>query len=371
VVLAAAAAAASPVVGLFLALVALAAVSELGRGAALRIGGPALLTAVAMAALFSEGGVQPYDLAAALAGLAMTLAAAASVGPEHRGVRRGAWLYAAAIALSYVVPSPMGSNVARLGVLFAGPLLLCTARDVRRPLVRATIAAIVVWQLWGPVTETLKATDNPATSAAYFAPLQAYLTAAGARGARVEVVPTATRWESVYVARHFNLARGWETQLDRRYDALFYHGTLAPDLYRRWLEHNGVRYVALPDAALERWGRAERDLIATRPAWLRPVWRDAHWQVFAVDGAASIISGPARLEALDSTGFSIAATGPGTSVVRVHYTPYWSAQGPGCVAEGPHGWTAVRARRAGRIVVRAAWSMRGLLGRSACATGAG
>ena len=67
-------AAASPVAGLFLALVAVGAIPSLGRRQGLMMAASALGMAGAMAVVFPEGGRQPYDLAAALAALTVCVA---------------------------------------------------------------------------------------------------------------------------------------------------------------------------------------------------------------------------------------------------------------------------------------------------------
>src|SRR4051794_14359488 len=265
-------------------MVAVGATPSLGRRQGLSMAAAAMSVAGLMAIVFPEGGRQPYDLAAALAGLALCSLVTLTVDPRFAAVRRIGVLYVLAIALAFVFPTPMGSNVARLGVLLAGPVLVCTARSDRRRLA-ACSAGLVAWTLWGPITETIKSTRSPATTSSYFRPPEQFLAGAGAGLGRIEVIPTSTRWESVYLSRHFSLARGWETQLDYRRDRLFYGHDVDPAAYRRWLYANAVRFVALPDAPLERWGVAEARLVASRPDWLSLVWRSAHWRVFAVRDA--------------------------------------------------------------------------------------
>ncbi len=363
-------AAASPIAGLFLVLVALAAYRRIGRAGFALLAGPTLVAVALMDTVFPDGGEQPFDLAAAAGGIALVLLVAHA---SERGtvVRRGALLYAGAIALSYVVPSPMGSNVARLGVLLAGPLLLITTGNWRRPAVLAACAGIAVWQLWGPVTEVAKTFDNPSTGAAYYTPLNNFLESAHAASGRVEVVPTQTHWESVYVAERFALARGWESQLDERYNPLFYNGTLTAASYYGWLRASGVRYVAVSDAPPERWGRQETALLAKPPAYLRPVWHDSHWRVFAVRGSDSLVYGAARLVALDPNGFVVHALRSGPILVRVNYTQYWHTDGAACVQRGIAGLTEVSAWRAGDVSVRARWSLGAALSSAPeCGTGA-
>ena len=95
--------------------------------------------------------------------------------------------------------------------------------------------------------------------------------------------PTANHWEAAYLAPGVELARGWLRQLDTTRDDIFYDDEpLTNGAYSRWLRDNAIRYVALPDAPLDYSSVAERRLILARPDYLEPVWRSAHWQVFAV-----------------------------------------------------------------------------------------
>ena len=54
--------------------------------------------------------------------------------------------------------------------------------------------------------------------------------------------------------------------------------------YRAWLIDAGAQYVALPDAPLDYAAVAEGRLVRAGVAGVTPVWSDAHWQVFHVDG---------------------------------------------------------------------------------------
>jgi hypothetical protein len=362
--LAAACAAASPVAGLFLGAVAVCGWTALGPLGAGLLGVPAVAVAGAMSIVVGDGGVQPFDLAAAIVDTLLIVLVAVYADGRPTFVRRGALLYACGIVLCFVVPSPIGSNVARLGVLLAGPLLIFATRDPRRPGVIAVCAGLAIWQLWGPVSEVAKTFDNPSTSATYYAPLINYLERAGAASGRVEVVPTATRWESVYVAEHFDLARGWETQLDERYNKLFYTGQLSAAEYRSWLVANGVRFIALPDVVLERWGLREQELLRNPPPYLRLAWHNAHWRVFAVEGSAPLVRGPGRLLRMTTGGVVVRALAPGSIQVHVHYTRFLHATGPACLSDGPGGWTILNASAPGEVDIRAQWSLSAALGTS-------
>jgi hypothetical protein len=362
--LAVACAAASPVAGLFLALVAVCGWTALGPLGTALLAVPAVAVAGVMSIVFGDGGAQPFDLAAAIVDTLLIVLVAVCADGRPRFVRRGALLYSCGIVLCFVLPSPIGSNVARLGVLLAGPLLILTTRNPRRPAVVALCAGLVIWQLWGPVSEVAKTFDNPSTTAAYYAPLINYLDRAGAATGRVEVVPTATHWESVYVAERFDLARGWETQLDERFNPLFYTSQLTAEKYRNWLIANGVRFVALPDVALERWGRRELKLLRNPPPYLRLAWHNAHWRVFAVEGSKPLLRGAGRLLRMTTGEVAVRVLAPGPIQIQVHYTRFLHPTGPACLSDGPGGWTILKASAPGEVDIRAQWSLSAALGAS-------
>ncbi|MEA2420911.1 MAG: hypothetical protein QOF55_10, partial [Thermoleophilaceae bacterium] len=353
--------AASPVAGIFLGFVLVAA--WVGLPPRTRLYLIALVTAgvAVMAFVFPDGGQQPYDFAAALVAFLIVLLVRAQLAPSERVMRRASALYAAAIAAAYILPTPMGSNVARLSVLVSGPLFISSRRRSSRLLVGLTCCAIVLWQAWGPVTETGKATFTDANEQAYFEPLLSELDRVGAHAGRVEIVPTTTRWESVYVARKFAMARGWETQLDRAYNGLFYKDTISAAAYRHWLREEGVRFVAVADAPKERWGVVEAKRIAAGLPYLTPVWRGAHWQLFKVRGARGL-AGAGQTVQLRSDGFVLTTTHPGVAKVRVRWTNYWTVRPRGCVRRARDGFTRVIAPQAGTYVVEARWSLDAALG---------
>ena len=165
-VLAALCALASPVAGGFLALAALA------WWLALRPGGIAIWLAVAglapvalLALAFPEGGYQPFVASAFYPALLGVLAIAALMpaggGRGVRVLRAGALLYALALTLSYVLRTPVGGNVDRLGALAAGPLAACAlawrARDgagAWRGRALALLAPFLLyWQATAPLTD--------------------------------------------------------------------------------------------------------------------------------------------------------------------------------------------------------------------------
>jgi hypothetical protein len=365
VALAAACSATSPVAGLFLALAATAAwLAAPARRAPAAVAAVALAVVLALAFAFPEGGRQPCSQGAFLSVLIFSALLAVLIGPREREIRVGAGLYAVAAILAYTLPTPMGGNISRLGAEFAAPLLigvLATRRGRGRipPAVAlGVLAALAGWQWLAPVREASKVVGDPSYKAAYYAPLIGFLERDAGGPARVEVPFTRAHWEAVHLAPYFPLARGWQTQLDVKYNALFYkHGAVTADGYRAWLEANAVAYVALPDGPLDPSGRAEAALVRGGLPYLEPVWGDAHWRVFRVRSPQPLVSGPARLETLTSDRIVLRARRAGTVLVRVRWTPYWQVMTGGCVARSPDGWTRVDLPRAGRAEVGLRFSL--------------
>lgn len=382
------AAVASPVAGAFLALALLAwALAGPGRRTPLLLMLAALVPIGLLILVFPEGGTQPYVASAFYPALAAVVVLGVLTRPEHRALRIGIWLYALAMIGCYVIPTAFGGNVDRLGALLAGPVaalaLAATkpprpasgpgaiyrgpSRHRRRLLALAVLApALLYWQANAPVADYAAAVSSPATSASYYAPLLGELRALGvgwgARAQRIEVVPTAVHWEARWVAPQVMLARGWERQLDRLRNALFYDGsTVGAAEYRAWLARTGVSWVALPDAPLDYSATGEAALLrAGPPAYLREVWHSAHWRLFEVGDPVSLVSAPATLGSASRTSFTILAPAPGTYLARFRFTPYWKiAAGSGCVSRAPGAgeWTQLQVRRAGPVRVAIGFSL--------------
>jgi len=375
---------ASPVAGAFLAMAMLAwALAASGTRAQRLAAGSAsasgrdrrLAASLCVAALvpigalslaFPEGGSQPFVASAFWPALAGVVAVGLAMPPTRRTLRIGTALYALVLIGSYVVPSAVGGNADRLGALAAGPIaaaaLLCDPARWRRWVLLALVAPLTYWQVNAPLTDFVSTLGNPATAPSYYAPLLAELQRLGIgygrRPARIEVVPTVDHWEARYVAPAVMIARGWERQLDRERNALFY--SAAPVTGRRydaWLREQAVSYVALPDASLDYSGKGEarvlREARLQGPgSGLKLLWRSRHWQLFAVLAPAPLAPPGAELAALGRQSFSLRVPAPGSYLVRVRFTPYWRARGAGsCVAEGAGAWTQVRAARAGTVAV--------------------
>lgn len=354
---------ASPVAGLFVALAAVAwgLTDHRERGAAgAAIALAALAPTALMLVLFPQGGSEPFVASAFWPALAGTLLVAALLPARERTLRTGALLYGAALVAAFALATPLGGNASRLGALVAGPIVLGALVGRRRPLLLAAVALpLVYWQLYPAVRDVARAGGDPSLQASYYAPLLGQLDARTARGTyRLEIPFTANHWEARHVAGGRDavaLARGWERQLDRRYGALFYDGSLDAASYRAWLDERAVAYVALPDVALDDAGRAEGRLVAAGLPYLREVWRDAHWRLFAVRRPTPLAGGRGIVATLTgSDAITLRASRPGDALLRVHHTRWWRVTaGSACVSAGPGGMTRVRIRAAGTVRVQA------------------
>jgi hypothetical protein len=290
-------------------------------------------------------------------------------------------VYLLACVLCLVFHTPMGSNIERYGVLLAGPLLVCAvvggdALAARRPRTTLAIAfgAIAVWVAWGPVRETLAVAGNESTRASYYTPVERFLARVAAPPAppvRVEVPLTRSHWEAALLAPTVSLARGWEKQLDTRFDRVLLAPGLTAEAYDRWLHEQAVGYVALPDTPLDPSSAQEGRLIRRGLPYLRKVFTSRHWIIYEVLAPTPIVSGPGRLTSLGNDSFALHASSPGSFLVRVHFTRYWTlVRGTGCVGRARGDWTSVSVRAPGTVVVAARFSLARALGvGSSCTRG--
>lgn len=303
--------------------------------------------------LFPGQGFMPFPAIDFVWLLAVFVAVSIWVPKEEKALRTGIYLYLAATILSFVLPTPMGGNISRLGDCIGGPLAACALWSHHRRVLAVVLLPLVLMQ-WIPAVANLTSEKHdPSTHAAYFQPLLAFLGSHDAPAGRVEIVPTRLHWEAAYAAPSVPLARGWERQLDTADNPLFYtDGALNATSYLAWLFDSGVRYVALPDVQLDFAAVAEGKLVGSGVPGLRAVWRNAHWRVYEVVGSRGIVEGPGQLVRLDGGQAVVHATAPGTIVVRVRFSPRWTlVQGQGCVHQAAGGWTAIDTAQPGQLLL--------------------
>ena len=361
----------SPLAGAFLALASIAwLLADLPKR---NLTVAALLAVVSVPVLvlellFPGQGTMPFSTLDFVGMVAPVGALVLLLDASQRTLRIGAAVYGVAVLGCYLLPSAIGVNVTRLAtsvglslMLFVLPALAVRRRwSFKAPAAvwgaRALFGAAVVslgLSEWVPAAGALFGSSNPSSSKAYFSPLVAYLIPHDRPLGRVEVVPTATHWEGVYVAPRLPLARGWERQLDTADNPIFYApGRLNATSYLAWLKDNGVRFVALADAPLDYVAGPEAHLVRAGIRGLKLAWRNAHWRVYAVLGTAGIVSGAGTMVSEQASSVVLDARRRGRLLVRIRYSAGWEVRsGHASLRESAGGWLTVSAQSPGRIVL--------------------
>jgi hypothetical protein len=331
------AAAASPVAGLFVGVVAAALWLDRRRPAAYALGLPPVAVVAMSAWLFPFSGTQPIHWYSTILPLVMAIAMVVLAPDAWRTVRIGGAVYGIGVLAVWIIPSPIGTNIARLGLLFGGVVLVAIA--AARPWARhrwlpqVTVAVLLgmalitssIWQVAVAARDAIS-TSAPAEWSLDVDPLVAQLHARHADLGRVEVVPTRSHREAAALTPYINLARGWNRQADAERNPLFYDNDteLTPDAYRAWLDRWAVRYVVLtasePDGAAER----EAALVGEGLPYLHEVWSDASWRLFEVSNPTPLVDPPGRVIRFDAAEIDIYVPRAATVLVRIPDSPWLS-----------------------------------------------
>ena len=311
------------------------------------LGAAAALPVVSLGAVLPRLGPFPFSVATFAVLLGVCVVGILAFPKRYRLIRVGLGLYAAASVLVFVVPNPLGGNMGRLATYFAPPLAAFLATIPGRRMIALFIVPLLVWQ-YIPAMGALR--TDPSATATYSAPVLNVLAHQPQVG-RLEIPFTRGHWEAAYVAPRVALARGWLRQLDTLDNPLFYsRSRLTGASYHRWLLDNGVTWIALPDVPLDYSAVGEAHLLRAGLPYLRPIWRNAHWRIWAVVDSPGIVSGPARVTRLEPSRVTLVATGVGSVLVRVRYTPMWTvSSGRACIAEHNGVWTRLEVKHVGPI----------------------
>jgi hypothetical protein len=330
---------------------------------------PVLAGGGAMALLFPGGGSDRFVASAFWPMLAVMLAAVALLAPARRAWRIGGLLAVAVLAIAFLLPTPFGQNSLRLPVLLGPAALLLAPRAGVPAVARVVVIGALVYLAWLPAIRAVaEAHGDPSTRAQFWQAPRAFLDRAARPGERVEVAFTQNHWEAAHLATAVPLARGWERQLDKKSNPVFYaQRPLTAERYHRWLRDNAVRWVVLADVPLDYSARAEAALIRGGLPYLRPARTGPGWRILEVRDPEPPASAGARIVAAGPDGFDVVADGP--TVVRQRWTPYWRADGA-CVTEADGGWTRVTPAQGGAVRVRARFHLDGAhLGWGPCVSG--
>jgi hypothetical protein len=337
----------SPVAALFLGVVAAAFAVRRHWAQAVVIAVFASLPLAAMA-LLSDGGAQPISFQNWLPSLLAVTAVLLFIPRRWQLVRAGAVIYGLGVVVAWLVPSLVGSNVARLGELLAGPLLAGMGSARYRWLLAIALGGAAVWQVAQPIADL--AQGNAPPYAPQTAALVRELRVLHADTARVEAVPQYGHWESQELGSVVPLARGWERQVDIERNPLFYGGVLTPAAYYGWLQDNAVRYLAISTATPDPAAVAEAATVREGQPWLVPVWHNSFWQLYQVTGTDPMASPPAVVTRTTPAQITLRMGQAGTTIVRVHWSPLLSAGGAVVTRAGS--WTRVSVRHPGSYVLQ-------------------
>ncbi|MGW2479058.1 MFS transporter [Streptomyces sp. NPDC001251] len=324
---AALATASSPVAGLFLGIVAAALFLNKRRPGAYAIGLPPVAVVALSAWLFPFSGTQPMSLATTSGPFLFAVLILFLVPKDWRTVRTAALVYGIGVLLCFAINSQIGSNITRLAMLFAGVLLLA-ALPYTVPKSRkwyALVLAFVGLNVWigFKSVDDIVHTAPAATWARDLAPLVDQLQGRDAAIGRVEVVPASSHREASAFTPYVNLARGWNRQADMQRNPLFYDDTLNAENYHTWLNRWAVRYVVLPLGPADRNGAVqEGKLIEQGLPYLKQVWSDEHWRLFAVEKPTPLVDPPATVKHFGEGEVTVDVRTPGTILIRVPYSPW-------------------------------------------------
>jgi hypothetical protein len=310
---------------------------------------------------FPEGGWFPFTVSSLLL-VTAALVGAAWCGRAVPLIRWTAVVYGVVILGAFVVKSPLGGNVVRLGWLLAGSAAALTLRSHRRRMIPVIVVAALIWNC-----EYISMAFRPADRTAfarYYDSLVSYLGTAQ-RPFRIEVVPTHTFAHADTLAlRIGGIARGWETQLDRELNPEFYTGRLDDGTYHRWLVENAVSIVALPLGQLRATSEDEAAVIRHRPDYLREVFANEDWKVYEVVDASPLVDNSATLVDVQPDELTIDATRTGWTTVKFRFTEmYEVSEGAACVEPSSDGWIRIFVEEPGRIRLTIALSVDAVLKR--------
>jgi hypothetical protein len=318
--------AASPVAGLFLGVAAAALFLNKRRPGAYALGLAPVAVVALSSWLFPFSGTQPMSFASTMLPFAFGVLVLVLVPRDWRTVRTAAAVYAAGTLLTWLIDSQIGSNVSRLPMLFAGVVLLAalpyTARRTRRWYALVLAFAVLNGWIGFKSVDDIVRTAPDASWAREAAPLINQLQQLGAEKARVEVVPARSHREASALTPYINLARGWNRQADMERNPVFYDDTLNSATYRDWLHRWAVHYVVLPKGEPDTGAEQEAELVKDGQPYLRPVWSDANWRLFAVEDPTPLADPPATVVRAGAGEVTIRVRTAGRVLIRVPYSPW-------------------------------------------------
>ena len=346
----------SPVGALSLAIVVFACwlARVFPRRTLVLVGVAAVVPAGIVGLAFPEGGWYPFT-AGSLLLLSGVLATIGWFGRRSPVVRTVTIVYAAVAIGAFVIRSPLGGNVVRLAWLAAAPAAVLTVNRFRRTLLPMFVIFTVIWG-WSYVKLGFVAADAT-TQPKYYDSLADFVRMQPGGVQRVEVVATQSSRQADELALKINIARGWETQLDRQLNPEFYNG-LTTDTYHRWLQRNSVNLVALPTSGLQQQSLEEQAVIESGPNYLQLLWSSPRWHVYRVIDTTSLADNGATVTAVGAESLTLYAPRAGLTNVRFRYTKWYKVTtGDACISRSADGWLQLHVYRPGTIVAKVSFTL--------------
>ncbi len=304
----------------------------------------AVVPAMIVSVLFPEGGSQPFHVASYLGAVAFTGFFWFFVRDDLRGDARrivgtGVVLYLTFLTLNELVPSPIGGNAIRLGMVLFPTIAAAALWPRSHRYALAVIVPLLCWQ--GATALWAVATTDQSSDPHFFSPVNRFLDAKNpARDQKVEVVFTRNHFEAAYVANRRPIARGWERQLDTKYNAVFYDGTLSPRTYARWLIDNDVRWVALPkNVTTDYSARDEAELIRAGLPYLDLAADFKNWEIYRVTLPSSGSEEP-DFNSDPEKGFSVRPDHWGVNATRIRWQRFLRPS-YGCIRSTDDGYMQI------------------------------
>jgi hypothetical protein len=328
---------------------------------------PFIVVRVVLGAAFSEPGGYLDETSQLLLYLGFALAGLALSGVNAAHPRRPFVVlfltYAAVCVFSFVTPgSPLGNNIGRFFFVFGLPLLVLLRHSrLQRPFPYGDLAVIPIvlfglLQISAPYSHFTRTDEWPQTRASFFAPALAAAARYYDPDYRIHVVALRRHWEAAYFPEAgYPITRGWYRQADAIHNSLFYT-TYDAATYVAWLRRMGVQYVFLPDAPLDPWSQREVKILETSPEF-EVVERTGAWTVYRLRDAEPLAvglnGGTAHVTRMGHRGFAVDTDRPGTYLLKVTWSPYWSlAGGSGALRRSPDRFLLLDAREAGTYTLR-------------------
>jgi hypothetical protein len=269
-----------------------------------------------------------------------------------RGLHGFLFVYLLAVIATFVIPSGLGHDVARVR-LFALPiaLLVATLRNWRPwPVLLVALGLAASWNLFPLASSWAGSSEDHSRSAKIWPAPVHYLQTHLRADYRVEAVDTSYHWPALYLARAgIPLVRGWFRQDDEPISALLYRPFTAPE-YREWLRRLGVQYVVLTDSPTDHSSKREAALLRSGESGLKQVFATPHVSIYAVPHPQAIITGPGRpaLLALRESRLTVRVPQAGGYHIAVRWSPYWHTS-TGCLTRSADGMLRLQAPKAATV----------------------